>query len=257
MFEQLAQEADVRMILAGKLDMASEMLTLANIEPMTYKHHIVIEGQPFAAYATQQYSEIRDDLKEITLQWRDNAMASAGWKSIRELAASEIANPQSHLDWAWNAAVDAAKTWAAKNQLKPLSISSVARIAFAERNVLLSGADFRSRNAIVKMWGTYWDKARKNGTVETGDHSFIYRKATEWGKQATPTEIAALLVWRPKNPESSGFNLKWHAVFAAGRGAEVLGLRPCVAEAVKDLQDELLLARLEESLVSAMLDAIR
>jgi hypothetical protein len=63
--------------------------------------------------------------------------------------------PITQIDWAWNSAVDAAVTWDAKNKLKPLSISSVARVTFAERGVVLSGSDSRARKTIISKWGKY------------------------------------------------------------------------------------------------------
>jgi hypothetical protein len=244
-----------KMIQAGDVDMASKMLDLANIEPMTYKHSVVIDGQPFAEYASGKYGQIREELKAITLHWRDRGVESAGWSSIRQLASSEITDPASHLDWAWNAAVDAAKSWAAKNELRPLSLSAVSRVAFAERRIALGGSDLRAARGIIAEWGEYWAEIRRNKALQ-GDHSRIYKRACEWGKTASPTEIAALLVWRPMNPESTGFSLKWHAVFAAGRGAEVLGLRPSVAEAVKQLRHQQADLQMQEALIDAVLEAV-
>jgi hypothetical protein len=244
-----------KMIQISNVDMASQMLELANIEPMTYKHHVVIDGREFADYAREQYGAARDELKAIALRWRDKSIEAAGWKSVRQLASAPIADPISHIDWAWNAAVDAAVAWAAKNELRPLSLSSVARVAFGERRIAIGGSDLRAAREIITAWGEYWAEVRASQALD-GDHSRIYKKVCEWGKQASPTEIAALLVWRPQSPESSGFSLKWHAVFAAGRGAEVLGLRPSVAEAVKHMRGEKADLQMQEALIDAVLETI-
>jgi hypothetical protein len=43
-------------------------------------------------------------------------------------------------------------------------------------------------------------------------------------------------------------------VFAAGRGAEVLGLRPSVAEAVKHMRGEKADLQMQEALIDAVLE---
>jgi hypothetical protein len=58
------------------------------------------------------------------------------------------------------------------------------------------------------------------------------------------------------NPESSGFGLKWWAVYASGRAVEVIGMRPSVAQRLKALRgkhEELLH---QEALVDALLEYI-
>jgi hypothetical protein len=245
-----------KMIQSGNVNLASKMLELANIEPMTYKHHIVIDGKEFAAYAMEKYGEVRDELKGIALQWRDNAQEARGWSSIRKLAGSTIENPASHLDWSWNAAVDAAVVWAAKNKPMPLSLSAVAHLAFGTRNIAPSAADQRAARALITEWGEYWAEVRRSNAL-LGDHSAMYKRVCEWGKQASLGELAALMVWRPTNPESSGFSLKWHAVYAAGRASELLGLHHLVAEALKAMREEIDDLRRQEALLSAVLETIR
>ncbi len=244
-----------KMIQAGNVALASKMLELANIEPMTYKHHIVIEGQEFATYAMEKYGEVRDSLQDIALQWRDRAHEARGWASIRKLAGSNIENPASHLDWSWNAAVDAAVAWAAKNKPMPLSLSAVAHLAFGTRRIEPSAADQRSARGVIVEWGEYWGDVRRSNALQ-GDHSALYKRVCDWGKQASLGELAALMVWRPTNPESTGFSLKWHAVYAAGRASELLGLHQLVAEALKAMREELDDLRRQEALLSAVLEAI-
>ena len=108
---------------------------------------------------------------------------------------------------------------------------------------------------MIEDWGKYWTSVHEAGSMQA-DHSEIYRLATHWGKYASRESIAALLVWRPKSPETTGFGLKWHAVFGAGRAVEVIGLHPIVAEAIKAMRGEQQDLQRQEALVDALLSSI-
>lgn len=245
--------ASWKMIQAGMFEVASELLQLANLQPMTLKWNLTFKDKdgvvrPFAEHVNKVYGELRETLKGITLQWRERMKDSKGWDTPRELAKARIERPLGPIDACWNAAVSAAEYWDKTNPLKPLSLSAVASIAFGERGMVISGSAFREKSKIVKEWGKYWAHVREMKTLDD-NHSAIYERVREWGKTASREAIAALLVWHPKSGDSDGFAIKWHAVFANGRGCEVLGYHP-------DVQQHILLkstAAQTEALVEAFI----
>jgi len=245
-----------KMAQIGSFKAASELLDLANIEPMTYKWSIEFEGKKFAAYAMDLYAQLRDELKAITLQWREKAAESRSWSSPREMVEAGIGTPASHLDVCWNAGVEAAKKWAEGNPLQPLSLSKVARIAFGENGIVIPGSAWREARELISWWGKYWSAAHEDGNMD-GDHGAAYHHAAEWAKSASREAIAALLVWRPKNPENNGFSLKWHAVFAGGRATDVLGFHPSVQAALVELNQTRKGIERQLALVEALLEAIQ
>ncbi len=222
-----------KLIQLGRFAEASNLLDLANTEPMTYKHNIVIDGQPFAKFAIAAYNAIRDDVKDVHLQWREKAHESRGWKSLREMCDAKIEEPASLIDACWNAGVEAVQEWADGHPLKPLSMPEIARITFGENGIVIPGSAWREARDVIVWWGKYWT-AHKNET----DNKYAYNYVGNWGKTASREAIAALLVWRPKNPEKSGFSLKWAAAFMPGRVHEVMGLHPCVHDALFRMMDE-------------------
>mgnify|MGYP001321684303 CR=1 FL=1 len=242
-----------KMAQIGDFKAASEMLDLANVQPMTAKWDICYDDMPFAQYVNSMYGEKRDDLKAISLQWRDKAAESREWSSPRSLAEAGIANPSSHLDCCWNAGVTAAQGWAGANPLKPLSLSRVARLAFGENGIVISGVNWREAREVIKLWGSYWSE----NIGSKSDHGEIYRQVAEWGRNAQRESVAALLVWRPKNPENNGFSLKWHAVFASGRAVDVLGFDDAVKAAITELNQSKAGLERQLVLVEALLNTVQ
>jgi len=244
-----------KMIQAGDFKSASDLMALANWQPMTAKWNVELDGKPFSKYVSGVFNKMRDPLKKIVLQWREKAAESRGFDSPRQISETRIVEPASHLDVAWNAGVEAARLWKEANPLVPLSLTKVARIAFGERGIVIPGSAWREAREMIEKWGKYWTAIHESNTM-AGDHGYIYRAAAAWGHSASHEAIAAMLVWRPKNAENTGFSLKWHAVFSAGRAAEVLGLHPAIAESIKELRDERTDLERTMALVEALLESI-
>ena len=240
-------------IQEGRYDLASELLELANIQPMTQKWDIRLDGVPFDRHVADKLRQLRDWLKSVRLQWRDKMLESATWRSPRELANARIEPPATHLDACWNAGVEAAVEWDAASPVEPLRLSRVARLIFGENGVTIPGAAWREAREVISLWGRYW---AEHGGDPTADHSTIFKQVAEWGRGARLSAIAALLVWRPRNPDSTGFALKWHAVFAAGRATEVLGFHPEVAKAIQAEKDRLADFEMEVAAVRAWIEAL-
>jgi hypothetical protein len=239
-----------KMVQEGDNKVASMFLDWANVEPMTYKHQICYNGIEFHEFVGAEYGKYRDDLKAVKLQWRDKAQESRDWKGPRDLAKAQISKPRSHLDVAWNSAVNAAQKWAAANPLKPLSLASIARLAFGESGIVIPGSAWREAREMISWWGQYWSE----NTGNKGDHSVAYQHAAEWGRNASREAKAAMLLWRPKNPENSGFNLKWHTGSVC---CDVLGMNEDVAEAVKALRNKKQDLERMVALVEALLETIQ
>jgi len=215
----------------GRWDLASRLLELANVEPMTLKWDIRFDGTTFPLYVERTLAEVRDDLAGVALQWRDMGIASGSWKSPRQLAHAHIDAPLSHIDACWNAGVEAAREWDEQNPLAPLSIHTIARLVFSQTGRVIPGSAYREMRSVVSRWGEYWAGALGESEGDPGaDHSAIFREVAEWGRGASKEAIAALLAWRPRDPERTGFNLKWHAVFGTGRATEVMGYHKAVKQ---------------------------
>ncbi len=229
-----------KLIQAKMFEMASEMLDLANIEPMTYKHSISFDGVPFAEVVREKYNSVKTTVKEINLQWRDKAIEALAWNSVRQMADARIETPASHIDACWNAGVDAAKTWRDNHPLEPLSIAAVARLAFGKSGEMIPGWAWREAREVIAMVGRVlgWRVFDAGGNAVHGDHRGIYQDVCKWGRNASREAIAAVLLWRPKDAERNGFGLKWHSCFASGRAHEAIGFSADVKAEIEALQNK-------------------
>lgn len=220
--------ASWKLAQAGDMRQAARLGTLAKLAPMAMKHHMVIEGAKFADVVSREYGAVSEELKKIKLNWHDATNKASEWKSPRQLAGAEV-EVQSHLDACWNAAVEAGKEWAKSNPMKPLSMTTVRRLTF-EHSGRPSSADMMEARRFYMRWGQYWAQwfQATKGKGRPGYKHPIYTEAREWARNATVGALAAMLQIMPKDPSKDGFGVKFHTVFAAGRGNEVLGYHPDV-----------------------------
>ena len=218
------------LIEAGEFVAASKFLEAANIEPMTYKHKVTLHGKAFKDYVYDLLREYKD--RGSRLEWRDRAISSENWLSIRAMSDEMIEKPQGLVGFLWNAGVAAVSKWNRQNPMQQLSLSRIQRLIFAESGREIPGVAYREMREIVTKWGKFWaDHIDKDGNVVGDDIDDIYDDVRKWSDDASDLAKAALLAWRPK--EGDGFGLKFQAIFARGDGVRLLGYHPDVAKFVE------------------------
>jgi hypothetical protein len=220
------------LIEARKFKAASVFLEAANIEPMTYKHHITFSGKDFHQYVYDLLGKYKDF--EWELVWRDKIQESEDWQSIREMSNHMIVKPKGLIGFLWNAGVAAVGKWNRKYPMQQLSLSKLQRVIFADTGRSIPGAVWRKVRSLVEKWGLFWTNSiDADGRVIATDDAVdkLYAEVRQWGKEATTLELAALMSWRPK--QGDGFALKMNVVFANGRGPELLGYHPDVEAYIK------------------------
>lgn len=218
------------LIEEGQFQDASLFLEAANIEPMTYKHKVTLYGKPFKTYVYDLLRKYKD--LEVDLEWRDRAIRSEAWRSIRAMSDEMIEKPKGLVGFLWNAGVAAVSRWSRQNPMQQLSLSRIQRLIFAESGREIPGVAYREMREIVTRWGKFWaDHIDKDGNVVGDDIDDIYDDVRKWSEGASDLAKAALLAWRPKNGD--GFGLKFQAIFARGDGVRLLGYHPDVAKFVE------------------------
>jgi hypothetical protein len=186
------------------------------MSPMLIKWDITVDGRPARNVMWEEARKGGID----QIQWRTKRAQTSGFASPRELYHSGIRKPENLLDRTWNWMVQAVREWAKANPLKPLSLPSVARVAWhVRKDLIVGGHALRWRRMVVTTWGKYW---AENYGKEIS-HRPIYQWAEDVGKAATVDQLVGLLLWRPASGRT-GFALKWHVL--GPRWEEVLGYRP-------------------------------
>lgn len=236
-------------------DLASKFAFAAKTAPMMAKWNIdVPEGGsmvPFDQWLGALCSSYKD-LSKIALMWRFIQEESEGMSSPRDLVSYAFeAEKDSHFTNHMVAAgLEAVKEWDKANPLERVKYVELRKLAFqACGGKFPTAEDWFQARIIISEWGRYWSE-RPNGSKHP-----IFDKVHEWGAKANPGALVALLLWKPKNPESDGFALKFHAVFETGRGTEVLGYHEAIMAYIsteRGVLNSLIHERLAEALVEAL-----
>jgi hypothetical protein len=240
-----------KLIEAGLFDLAAKIAWLAQASPMAMKFDVLVDGESLESVISREYGALRDECKEMHLQWHDAQDEATKWKSPRQLGMAAIEKPTSLLDACWNAGVKAAQDWGSANPKIALSMTSMKRLCFEAGNKPTSSewAEFR---ALKDFWGEYWTPIMKSGGPKPGqDHSYIYGKALDWARNASRGALACVLM-----TSNSSFGRAFHTVFAAGRGVEILGLHPLVAEKLSQKRGWAQDVTRQAALVEALLETI-
>jgi len=216
------------LLTRGEMEEAAFAGYLAQMSPMLIKWDITIDGRPARNVMWEEARKGGID----KIQWRVKRAETSTFASPRELYHSGIRKPENLIDRTWLWMVQAVREWAQSNPLKPLSLPSVARVAWhVRKDLVVGGHALRWRRMIVTTWGKYW--AENFG--QDISHRPIYQWAEDMGKQATIDQLVGLLMWRPLSGRT-GFALKWHVL--GTRWEEVLGYRPEVAAYLLDRLSE-------------------
>lgn len=210
---------------SGNFEAASKSLELANIAPMLSKHHVEIEGRDFADYAASFLWQHKDGLNGTTLEWRQAGKAAQGWASLRELAGVKV-DVNSHIDYTWNVASRVVETWCAEHPNRPLGMARTGKLVLGQTGLHIPASAAREKARIVKLWGSYWSnwfQMHDAGEVNWDAHETLLEQVRSWGNEASVEALAALMTWTPSSGRSTGFFIKWIALFSTGRAHEVLG----------------------------------
>lgn len=232
---------------------ASKFAFAAKTAPMMAKWNISVpEGGmlvPFDEWLGAMCSSYKH-LAKVSLMWRYIQTEAESMSSPRDLVEHAF-KPKGHFtNFMVAAGLEAVKKWDEANPLKPVKYVELRKLVF---NVLggtfPSPEDWFQARLIIAEWGRYWGQ-HPNGTKHP-----IFDRVHEWGANASPSALTALLLWKPKKQESDGFSLKFHAIFEVGRGTEVLGYHDAVVayvSAEKGVLNSIVHERLADALVSAV-----
>ena len=216
------------LIAEGRLDEAAYAGWLAQLSPMFLKHDLR-DGRGRSLRAACRAELLKGGCGKPT--WKVKQGLASECNSPREMYHLGIRSPKSLNDRLWNWAIQSIRVWNNANELKPLSLPSVAKVSYqANPGLVVSGADHHWRREIVSKWGKFWTGALAEGAGSDASNSEIYREMQAAGREAPVGQLVALLRWRPQRKGSTGFAIKWHVM--GTRWEQVLGLRPEVKEVV-------------------------
>ena len=233
------------LLAAGRLQEAAECAWLAKIAPMLHKWDIPVGEIPARLACHLEASK-----QTGVALWKVQQRKAKKLDSLRDLVGLEIADPKSLQDRLWNWTIETVTVWAGENELAPLNLLSVARIAVKSHGGKApSGQNHAWARNVVSVWGGYWEDHYDDPTGTS--HSVIYKQVAAMGAAASPMEKVALLLWTPRREGSTGFALKWHAMGVTWE--EVLGLRPAVAEVVSKKVDDAALKMLCDAVAEALI----
>jgi hypothetical protein len=236
------------LLINDDLDLSAKAGFYAQAVPMLAKYPgLSIDGQPFRSVIAP-FLAIKCD----TPHWRTMQREAKRITSVRELAGFHIEEPQSLVDYSFNATFKGVRRWLAENPLKPLSLPIASMFAFEAHGVdkaRISIQDVQWRRKLVSLWGQYWEKYYAKAV----SHKPWLDAMRDIGNVASISQLVALLRWTPRTGTSSGFNLKYHVV--GTNWEKLLGLHPSVAEFLNITVEERAVDTLVRAVAKAMVES--
>lgn len=233
------------LLVNGDMELSAKAGNFAQAVPMLAKYPgLSVDGQPFRTVIAP-FLGIKCDVPH----WRTMQREAKNIASVRELAGFHIEEPQSLVDYSFNATFKGVRRWLAENPLKPLSLPVASMFAFEAHGpdkARVTIQDVQWRRKLVSLWGQYWSKYYGQAM----SHKPWLDAMREIGNVASVSQLVALLRWTPRTGTSSGFNLKYHVV--GTNWEKLLGLHPSVAEFL-DLSEE---ERALDALCTAVIKAV-